>query len=130
MLRRGRAGSRGALDPRDATCASRLDDDLNRTPNFMALFSKLPAKKPGASKADANGRANGKSSPNAGPAEDTTRWRPSKSAGFTITGFGLVEPSPTRRVIEVMHGNAGMCAVLENAVLLFASGHAQPARAL
>src|SRR5262249_50781051 len=50
--------------------------------------------------------------------------------GVTITGFGLSEASPTRRVIEVTHGNSGMCAVLENAVLLYASGHAGEARTL
>ncbi len=104
----------------------------------MALFPKLPVKKPGQSRPDANARAPGKGA-NGGGADhrerrglSETSWRPTKpvTGGITITGFGLVEPSPTRRVIEVTHGNAGMCAVLENAVLLFASGHAEPARAL
>ena len=104
----------------------------------MALFSKLPARKPGLSKPDAQGRSSGQQGADGGGAAHPERregeagWRPGKtvSGGITITGFGLVEPSPTRRVIEVTHGNAGMCAVLENAVLLFASGHAEPARAL
>ena len=101
----------------------------------MALFSKLPAKKPGHVRLGARARGNEP----AGGAEQGERrgegepgWRPVKtgSGGITITGFGLVEPSPTRLVIEVTHGNAGMCAVLENAVLLFASGHADAARRL
>lgn len=104
----------------------------------MALFPKLPVRKPGPSRPDANARAPGKGA-NGGGAEhrerrglSETSWRPTKpvTGGITITGFGLVEPSPTRRVIEVTHGNAGLCAVLENAVLLFASGHAEPARTL
>lgn len=105
----------------------------------MALFPKLPAKKPGPPRTDAHGRADGQSGAKAGGDDNQQRqgetesgWRPAKtvSGGITITGFGLVEPSPTRRLIEVTHANAGMCAVLENAVLLFASGHAEPARAL
>ena len=94
----------------------------------MALFPKSPAKK--------------QPPPKPGPGEPghfggrhdgAPAWRRTeaqKSGGITITGFGLVEASPTRRVIEVTHGNAGMCAVLENAVLLFASGHADQSRAL
>src|SRR5262249_5641525 len=50
--------------------------------------------------------------------------------GITITGFGAIDWSPTRRKIEVTQGHAGMCAVLENAVLLYASGHAEQARTL
>jgi ABC-type transporter Mla MlaB component len=93
----------------------------------MALFSKLPVKKPGQSRASANAGGAGQDR-----ATSESGWRPAKpgTGGIAITGFGLVEPSPTRRIIEVTHGNAGMCAVLENAVLLFASGHAEPARAL
>lgn len=105
----------------------------------MSLFSKAPAKKPGESKADAQARASGRLGANDGGVRNPDRRSDAErarhtgktfSGGITITGFGLVEPSPTRRVIEVTHGNAGMCAVLENAVLLFASGHAEPARAL
>ena len=92
----------------------------------MALFPKLPVKKPGTPRPSGDARGGGVE-PHARPA-DAARNKP--SGGITITGFGLVEPSPTRRIIEVTHGNAGMCAVLENAVLLFASGHAEAARAL
>jgi len=100
----------------------------------MALFPKLPARKHAASKPDANSPrdANPASGePAAASDGGAGGYRPAKpSGGITITGFGLVEASPTRRVIEVTHGNAGMCAVLENAVLLYASGHADAARAL
>jgi anti-anti-sigma regulatory factor len=95
----------------------------------MALFPKLPAKKPGASRPSAGAR---RENPPAAGAAAAPGKRPegSASGGITITGFGLVEASPTRRVIEVSHGNSGMCAVLENAVLLYASGHSDQARAL
>ena len=85
----------------------------------MALFPKLPAKKPGS-----NGGRRDPLSPEGSP------YRPAAAGGITITGFGLAEASPTRRVIEVSHGSSGMCAVLENAVLLYASAHTSEARAL
>src|SRR5258706_15807548 len=91
----------------------------------MALFPKLPAKKPGSNRLDGGGRRDSlENSP--------SPYRPAglSAGGITITGFGLAEASPTRRVIEVSHGNSGMCAVLENAVLLYASGHAGEARTL
>jgi anti-anti-sigma regulatory factor len=98
----------------------------------MPLFPKLPARKHTASKPDPNsGRDANPASGAPAAAGGGAGYRPAKpSGGITITGFGLVEASPTRRVIEVTHGNAGMCAVLENAVLLYASGHADAARAL
>lgn len=45
-------------------------------------------------------------------------------------GTSLMDMSPARTSIEVGQSNPGLCAVLENAALLFASGQAQPARAL
>jgi len=100
----------------------------------MALFPKLPAKKHAPPKPDANSHRDSNpaaGTPAAGSNAGAGGYRPAKpSGGITITGFGLVEASPTRRVIEVTHGNAGMCAVLENAVLLYASGHADAARTL
>jgi anti-anti-sigma regulatory factor len=101
----------------------------------MALFPKLPAKRHAPPKPDTNAGRDGSTAPGAPAAKGNagaSGYRPVKSpsGGITITGFGLVEASPTRRVIEVTHGNAGMCAVLENAVLLYASGHAEAARTL
>lgn len=93
----------------------------------MALFPKMPAKKPGSNRLDGGGRRDGTAFENS-----PSPYRPAgpSAGGITITGFGLAEASPTRRVIEVSHGNSGMCAVLENAVLLFASGHTGEARTL
>jgi anti-anti-sigma regulatory factor len=108
----------------------------------MALFSKPPAKKPEpakpvaqpaipaaprapvsardvAAQAHAQGRRAGGDRPRAEPVAD-----------FSMTGASLIEWSPGRTSIEVAQINPGMCAVLENAALLFASGQTQPARAL
>jgi anti-anti-sigma regulatory factor len=49
---------------------------------------------------------------------------------ITVTGSSLMEFSPSQPAFEVAQANPGLCAVLENAALLFASGQAQPARAL
>jgi anti-anti-sigma regulatory factor len=93
----------------------------------MALFPKLPAKKHAVPRPDAGAR---RENPPAGAGASGKPAARSASGGITITGFGPVETSPTGRVIEVTHANAGMGAVLENAVLLYASGHTEQARAL
>jgi ABC-type transporter Mla MlaB component len=95
----------------------------------MALFSKPLSKKNAPSSADANARSGKRGAvPGAGSdAEARKRLPESSIGGITITGFGVVDWSPTRRQIEVTQGQAGMCAVLENAVLLYASGHADQA---
>ncbi|MEO6749012.1 MAG: hypothetical protein ABI294_05400, partial [Casimicrobiaceae bacterium] len=49
---------------------------------------------------------------------------------ITVTGASLMGASPPTSAIEVHQANPGLCAVLENAALLYASGQAQPARAL
>src|SRR6188472_2363710 len=97
----------------------------------MALFNKPPAKKPdpqpnakpgrepGSARApvsardvaaQAQGRRGGGDMPRAEPVGD-----------FSMTGASLME-TPGRTSIEVAQSNAGMCAVLENAALLYASG--------
>lgn len=99
----------------------------------MALFSKPLSKKLGPSTADANPRTGKEASPVSGSAESAgprKRLTESSTGGITITGFGVIDWTPTRRKIEVTQGHAGMCAVLENAVLLYASGHAEQALAL
>ena len=108
----------------------------------MALFNKPPAKKPAAPaikpspvegadarpaisardvavQAQAQGRRGAAERPRAEPVGD-----------FSMTGASLIEWSPVRTSIEVAQSNPGMCAVLENAALLFASGQSQPARQL
>jgi hypothetical protein len=47
-----------------------------------------------------------------------------------VTGASLIEWSKDWTSIEVGQTNPGVCAVLENAALLYAGGHAQPAREL
>jgi anti-anti-sigma regulatory factor len=108
----------------------------------MALFNKPPAKKtdipkpivkPGSGVAavrpppmsardvavQAQGRRMMPERPRAEPAGD-----------ISVTGASLIEWSPARTLIEVAQSNPGLCAVLENAALLFASGQWQPARDL
>ena len=103
----------------------------------MAIFSKPPAKKPGP-KPDAT-NTSGKSGPRAAvSARDVAvqaqgrrgsdRPRPEPSGEITVTGASLIEWSPVRTSIEVAQANPGLCAVLENAALLYASGQAQAAR--
>ena len=105
----------------------------------MALFSKPPAKKPDL--------ANPAAKPAAGQARPppsahdiaqqaqgrrgmAERPRAEPAADISLAGASLIEWSPGRTSIEVAQSNPGLCAVLENAALLYASGQAQPARAL
>jgi hypothetical protein len=46
---------------------------------------------------------------------------------ITVTGASLIEMSPAQPAgFEVMQANPGLCAVLENAALLYARGQTQP----
>ncbi|MCC6868531.1 MAG: STAS domain-containing protein [Burkholderiales bacterium] len=107
----------------------------------MALFSKPPAKKPAAAKAtdksagtpprvpvsardvaaqaQAHGRRGNAERPRAEPATD-----------LSMAAASLIEMTPARAPIEVGSSSPGLCAVVENAALLFASGQVPPARAL
>ncbi len=107
----------------------------------MALFSKPPAKKPAAAKAtgkaasappraaisardvaaqaQAQGRRGNAERPRAEPATD-----------LSMAAASLIDMAPARAPIEVGVSSPGLCAVLENAALLFASGQVPPARAL
>ena len=96
----------------------------------MALFQKPPAKKPepaGASRAANSPRASarelavhaGRKAPISEPHGNTTG-----------TGASIIDWSPAYAAIEVSETNPGLCAVLENAALLYAGGQAAPARAL
>lgn len=51
-------------------------------------------------------------------------------AGEPTTGTSLIEWTPQPQAIEVAQANPGLCAVLENAALLYASGQAPAARTL
>ncbi len=47
---------------------------------------------------------------------------------MTVTGASLAQWTPAQASFEVAHANPGLCAVLENAALRFANGHAADAR--
>jgi len=106
----------------------------------MALFNKPPAKKPGAPviKPSAVERADGRPAISArdvavqaqGRRGVAERPRAEPVGDFSMTGASLIEWSPVRTSIEVAQSNPGMCAVLENAALLYASGQSLPARQL
>lgn len=103
----------------------------------MALFSKPPAKKPASvpSKATASAPRSRHTSARelaakaGGLASDRPKLEP-VHAEESITGASLIEWSPQPQAIEVAQANPGLCAVLENAALLYASGQAPGARAL
>lgn len=103
----------------------------------MALFSKPPAKKPASvpSKPTALPPRSGHVSARelaakaGGMASDRPKLEP-VHAEESITGASLIEWSPQPQAIEVAQANPGLCTVLENAALLYASGQAPGARAL
>jgi len=105
----------------------------------MALFSKPPAKKPDPPKTDSRStgprpvsarevaaQAAGRKAAPARPASEPT------GADITVTGASLLDwsASAAPSAIEVAQANPGLCSVLENAALMFASNQAQQARAL
>ena len=106
----------------------------------MALFSKPPAKKPDAAKPDS--RPSGAARPVsarevAAQAAGRQKAAPPARAGseppgdITVTGASLLDWSSAQpSAIEVAQANPGLCAVLENAALMYASGQAAQARAV
>jgi ABC-type transporter Mla MlaB component len=106
----------------------------------MGLFSKPSAGKPvsatpgsASAAAKAEARPAGKVSARELAAKAGTRPaeapREPTHADQSITGASLVEWSQPQ-AIEVAQANPGLCAVLENAALMFANGQAANARAL
>src|SRR5215468_9336856 len=120
---------RGAILAR-ADCAG------NRQP--MAFFSKPPVKKPAPDpKTDLKARpsvavAAGRAASARELASQVAKGGRSPVDPGDITGSGasLVQWAPAQAAIEVAQANPGLCAVLENAALRFASGQAQAAREL
>ena len=105
----------------------------------MALFSKPPAKKPGpvsakaphvkpAAAGDAR-RVSARDLAAKGMSGAKPKLQP-VAADEPITGASLIEWSPQPQAFEVAQANPGLCAVLENAALLFANGQAASAREL
>lgn len=106
----------------------------------MALFSKPPAKKPdslkpgkpaeGVPRTPVSARDIASQAQAQGRRGASDRPRPEPVGDISMAGASLMDMSPGRTSIEVAQTNPGLCAVLENAALLFASGQALPARAL
>lgn len=107
----------------------------------MALFSKPPAKKtppPGVKPSTPRGEPPRASSARelAAQADAKTRSQDRRPklepvpADESITGASLIDWSPAQQAIEVAQANPGLCAVLENAALMYANGQAAGARAL
>lgn len=104
----------------------------------MALFSKPPAKKqapPPAARpvppAPKRPTAHELASKAQGRAAEPERPLPEPAGSdITVTGASLLDAGREQPGFEVVQANPGLCAVLENAALLFASGQGAPARAL
>jgi len=110
----------------------------------MALFSKPPTKKPNPGAGD--GRPKIVSSQPAGRSPSAREVashatskgargadrQPAEPAGdITVSGSSLIEWAPPGQPsFEVVQTNPGLCAVLEDAALRYASGHAAKAREL
>ena len=110
----------------------------------MSMFSKPPTKKPEPAGADVRQRGGPPVNPGRAPsAREVASHAAHKAAGaadrrqvdpagdITVTGPSLIEwSSPGQPTFEVAQANPGLCSVLEDAALRYASGHADQARAL
>lgn len=104
----------------------------------MAFFSKPPAKKPPEPKPDVRSRAGASVGTGRGASARELASQVAKggrrqvepAGDITISGASLVQWTPAQSAFEVAQANPGLCAVLENAALRFASGQAQAARQL
>jgi anti-anti-sigma regulatory factor len=108
----------------------------------MAFFSKNPPKKPGPSKPGAKPRQQAPTTIGRGISAGELAAQHAGKGGarrpgvepmgseVSITGASLIEWTPGQAAFEVAQANPGLCAGLENAALLYASGQAAQARAL
>ncbi len=107
----------------------------------MALFSKPPAKKTGAPPLPPAKAAAGKARATAVTAREVAATARQSKPGarsklepvagdITVTGGSIIEWAPAQPAMEVAQANPGLCAVLENAALLYASGQGAGARTL
>jgi len=101
----------------------------------MALFSKPPAKKPAPPPPARPGVRRAVSARDvAAQAADKHKPRPGAPAGepadISVTGVSIIDWSSSQPAIEVAQANPGLCTVLENAALMYASGQAPAARSL
>ena len=102
----------------------------------MALFYKPPAKKP-----DLPASPRPAPVPRSGSARELADHAANRKGiaarplaeppgGASAAGASIIDWSPAYASIEVSQTNPGLCAVLENSALLFASGQVDPARSL
>src|SRR3954464_11162479 len=94
----------------------------------MSFFSKQPPKKkPEPTKPE--GRVRPASARDLAATAAAKARRHVEPAGddMTVTGASLAQWTPARSTFEVAQSNPGLCAVLENSALRFASGHAAAA---
>ena len=104
----------------------------------MAFFSKPPAKKPPPEpKPDVRSRPAASVGTGRGASARELASQVAKGGrlpvdpgDITVSGASLVQWTPAQSAFEVAQANPGLCAVLENAALRFASGQAQTAREL
>jgi len=106
----------------------------------MAFFSKPPAKKPEPAKSEARpapglpaGNVHAISARELASQAGARGRRPHvepTGSDSTITGASLSQWTPAHSSFEVAQANPGLCAVLENAALRYASGQAPMARKL
>ena len=96
----------------------------------MAFFSKPPAKKkPELPKSESGARAaSARELAVQAGAKGAKRHIEPAGGDLTITGASLAQWAPAKASFEVAQANPGLCAVLENAALRFANGHALDAR--
>lgn len=113
----------------------------------MAFFSRTPAKKPDQPKpgpksavGDVAPQTSGSTRARPVSARELAAQVQDKRRGesrniepmgeITVTGVSVIEWPNAPSAMEVTNANPGLCAVLENAALLYAGGQTTPARAL
>ena len=98
----------------------------------MALFYKSAAKKTDASGSATPRGATARELADQAANRKGIAARPvaEPPGGASAAGASIIDWSPAYASIEVSQTNPGLCAVLENAALLFASGQSDPARGL
>jgi anti-anti-sigma regulatory factor len=94
----------------------------------MALFSKPPAKKPEGTRKPEPKARHAPAQP--ASARQLVKQGPAPKSEASAKSTNVIEMAPAKAAIEIEHVGTGLCAVLENAALLFASSQAQAAREL
>jgi anti-anti-sigma regulatory factor len=95
----------------------------------MSFFSKQPPrKKPEPARPEVRPRPASARELAATAAAKARRHVEPAGDDMTVTGASLAQWAPARASFEVVQANPGLCAVLENSALRFASGHAADAR--